>query len=318
MKLLSPATVTAACALLLLSACSSNTDSASTTVSSPDSSAPASISPSASPAEGIPQESPSSLPSPPVETLAEAPTLSTQPASELPASSENLAELGKSCGLLYGKNYLEATLIEGSISCNEMIAIFEKDIAENTMDVRLTDHPVGSFSCKTYDWDTALQLGVGTVCSTGKDGTTIISRLNSNASAVDGRSPNLFALSDNPPAIVFGSDYQHTVGPSQPGTAAFKVGEISCYIPLDGTATCNGYNANQNKNYWFNKAGYNEVTNQIGYSEGYAPAQKELPRRTLLDANGAECSRGLDDTISCSNADGSYFSYGPHGFSTQR
>ncbi|MGV3150264.1 hypothetical protein [Rothia sp. 11273D007AR] len=237
--------------------------------------------------------------------------------TNVPAPEAGLATIGENCGLLYGKDYLEATLVAGSITCSDMIAVFEQDMAENSIDVRLTDHQVGNFTCRTNDWDTALQQGIGTQCSTGDNGITIISKLNSKASSVDGRSPNLFTLPDGPATIASGADYQHTIGPRQPDTVAFFVNNISCYIIADGTASCKGYESATKKHFWFSKAGYGEVIDQPGYGEGMATAQKELPRNTLLDANGAKCARELDDTISCTNADGSYFSYGPHGFTDQ-
>lgn len=314
MKLSRIATTTATCAMLALSACSSSSVSAPTQAPSLVS---ASSGTSASSTSTTPAESPSSISSS-VSPSAESPTPSgAPPATETPAPAEDLAVIGESCGLLYGKDYLEATLVAGSITCGDMIAVFEQDMAENSMDVRLTDHQVGNFTCRTNDWDTALQQGIGTQCSTGDNGTTIISKLNSKASSVDGRSPNLFTLPDGPATIASGADYQHTIGPRQPDTVAFFVNNISCYIIADGTASCKGYESATKKHFWFSKAGYGEVIDQPGYGEGMATAQKELPRNTLLDANGAKCARELDDTISCTDADGSYFSYGPHGFTDQ-
>ncbi len=314
MKLSRIATATAACAMLVLSACSSSSVSAPTQAPSLVS---ASSGSSASSTSTTPAESPSSTSSS-ISPSAESPTPSgAPPATEAPAPAEDLAVIGESCGLLYGKDYLEATLVAGSITCSDMIAVFEQDMAENSMDVRLTDHQVGNFTCRTNDWDTALQQGIGTQCSTGDNGTTIISKLNSKASSVDGRSPNLFTLPDGPATIASGADYQHTIGPRQPDTVAFFVNNISCYIIADGTASCKGYESATKKHFWFSKAGYGEVIDQPGYGEGMATAQKELPQNTLLDANGARCARELDDTISCTNADGSYFSYGPHGFMDQ-
>lgn len=314
MKLSRIATATAACAMLVLSACSSSSVSAPTQAPSLVS---ASSGSSASSTSTTPAESPSSTSSS-VSPSAESPTPSgAPPATEAPAPAEDLAVIGESCGLLYGKDYLEATLVAGSITCSDMIAVFEQDMAENSIGVRLTDHQVGNFTCRTNDWDTALQQGIGTQCSTGDNGTTIISKLNSKASSVDGRSPNLFTLPNGPATIASGADYQHTIGPRQPDTVAFFVNNINCYIIADGTASCKGYESATKKHFWFSKAGYGEVIDQPGYGEGMATAQKELPRNTLLDANGAKCARELDDTISCTNADGSYFSYGPHGFTDQ-